>query len=78
MVGCRQAGARQCAGERGQVGTDIVQAFLHPIDTYENLRDLGHDVMQKLGVMSGTAPMEEAVNEARGAVEQLRRERGDL
>lgn len=34
-------------------GEAMVQPFIHPIQTYENLRDLGHGILQKAGVMSG-------------------------
>jgi hypothetical protein len=36
-----------------QFGKDIVQPFLHPIDTAEALKNLGHGVLQKTGILSG-------------------------
>lgn len=34
-------------------GEAMAQPFIHPIQTYENLRDIGHGILQKAGIMSG-------------------------
>lgn len=36
-----------------QFGHDIVQPFIHPIDTLSNIGDVGHGLAQKLGLASG-------------------------
>src|SRR5438309_262397 len=40
-------------GSAAQFGHDIVQPFLHPIDTATNLKNLGLGVLQKTGIVSG-------------------------
>lgn len=37
-----------------QFGKDIVQPILHPIDTAESLKNIGHGVLQKIGILSGS------------------------
>ena len=37
-----------------QFGKDVAQPFLHPIETAENLKNLGHGVLQKTGILPGT------------------------
>src|SRR5262245_41073889 len=44
----------------GQFAYDIAQPFLHPIQTAENLRDLGLGVLETLGVKSGDAHVQYA------------------
>src|SRR5260370_41120300 len=35
-------------------GQDIVQPFIHPVETAENIGNIGKGVLQKLGIVSGT------------------------
>lgn len=41
-------------------GADLVQPFLHPVDTLSNIGDVGHGLAQKLGVASGTEDIDKA------------------
>ncbi|MES5485946.1 hypothetical protein QMZ05_24600 [Bradyrhizobium sp. INPA03-11B] len=41
-------------GSAVQFGHDIAQPFLHPIDTATNIKNLGHGILQKVGIMSGS------------------------
>lgn len=34
-------------------GEAIVHPFIHPVETYENVRDIGHGLLQKAGVVGG-------------------------
>lgn len=36
-----------------EFGRAMAQPFIHPVETYENVRDLGHGILQKMGVMEG-------------------------
>lgn len=47
------AAAKHLVPSAISAGEAIAQPFLHPIQTYENIRDLGHGVLQKAGIMSG-------------------------
>lgn len=37
-----------------QFAKDIAQPFIHPIDTAENLKNLGHGILQKTGILPGS------------------------
>ncbi|QIO34328.1 hypothetical protein [Bradyrhizobium sp. 1(2017)] len=41
-------------GSAAQFGSDIIQPFIHPIDTLSAIGDAGHGLAQKLGLASGT------------------------
>src|SRR5262249_48222474 len=47
-------------GSALRFGSDIAQPFLHPIQTAENVRDLGLGVLEKLGVKAGDAHVQYA------------------
>jgi hypothetical protein len=38
----------------GQLASDIAQPFIHPVDTYENVKNIGKGALQKLGIVSGS------------------------
>lgn len=54
---------KSAPGSAVKAATDLVQPFLHPIDTVSNIASIGKGVLQKLNILSGddAAPHAEAV-----------------
>lgn len=47
-------GVENIPGSAISFGKDVVQPFLHPIDTAKSMKDLGLGVMEKLGIKGGS------------------------
>lgn len=52
--GAAVSAAKNLPSSGGKFLHDILQPIIHPVETYESIKNLGHGVLQKVGIASGS------------------------